>query len=142
MNPEAHSGLYIKQLHDTLEKSANNSMRNQGLTMTQLSTLMMLKEFPENRAPMKELEKKMRLAQSTMAGVVKRLEQKQFVDCFGDADDKRIKLVQMTPLGEKCCRDAQKEMQKAEDNLLEGFSGEEREKFREFLRRALDNTQK
>lgn len=49
---------------------------------------------------MKELERYFGVAQSTIAGVVSRLEQKGFVEAFGDAADKRIKVVHITPAGE------------------------------------------
>ena len=36
------------------------------------------------------------------AGVVARLEQKKLVEGFGNAEDRRIKMVRITPLGEQC----------------------------------------
>ena len=70
---------------------------------------------------MKELERKFCVAQSTVAGIISRLEQKGFVEAFGDASDKRIKLVHITPDGEACCREAAGYMAEAEQMLLHGF---------------------
>lgn len=100
MSEYTHNGLLFKQIHDRLEKQSNNALRAKGLTMMQVSMLMALQKAPEQRSIMKELERYFGVAQSTIAGVVSRLEQKGFVEAFGDAADKRIKVVHITPAGE------------------------------------------
>ena len=67
---------------------------------------------------MKELERTFCVAQSTVAGIISRLEQKGFIEAFGDASDKRIKVVHITPAGEVCCREAAGYMAEAEQMLL------------------------
>ena len=81
----------IKQLHDNIEKNANNALKKYDLTMMQLGALMRLNKDGGGECTLKEFEKLLHLAQSTTAGIVKRLEQKKFVECFGDPFDKRIK---------------------------------------------------
>lgn len=100
MSEYTHSGLLFKQIHDRLEKQSNNALRAKGLTMMQVSLLMALQKAPEQRSTMKELERYFDVAQSTIAGIVSRLEQKGFVEAFGDAADKRIEVVHITPAGE------------------------------------------
>ena len=51
---------------------------------------------------MKELEHYFQIAQSTVVGIVSRLEKKELVEAFGDSSDKRIKVVHITPSGEAC----------------------------------------
>lgn len=132
------SGQLIKLLHDRLEKQANNTLRAQDLTMMQISVLMELQKA-EQQLSMKELERKFCVAQSTAAGIVSRLEQKGFVESFGDAADKRVKLVHITPAGEACCREAAGYMEQAEQTLLQGFSEEEKTMFNLLLTRAAEN---
>ena len=110
------SGQLIKLLHDRLEKQANNTLRGKDLTMMQISVLMELQEAEQKQRSMKELERKFCVAQSTVAGIISRLEQKGFVEAFGDASDKRIKLVHITPDGEVCCREAAGYMAEAHSN--------------------------
>ena len=98
------SGQLIKLLHDRLEKQANNTLRGKELTLMQISALMELQKAEQKQRSMKELERKFCVAQSTVAGIISRLEQKGFVVAFGDASDKRIKVVHITPAGETCCR--------------------------------------
>ena len=133
------SGQLIKLLHDRLEKQANNTLRGKDLTMMQVAVLMELQEAEQKQRSMKELERKFCVAQSTVAGIISRLEQKNFVEAFGDASDKRIKLVHITPDGEVCCREAAGYMAEAEQMLLHGFSENEKVLFNQLLARAADN---
>ena len=99
--------LLIKQLHDRLEKYANNDLRSRDLTMMQVSVLQVLKLAEGQKMTMKELEHYFQIAQSTVVGIVSRLEKKELVEAFGDSSDKRIKVVHITPSGEACCKRGQ-----------------------------------
>lgn len=134
------SGQLIKLLHDRLEKQANNTLRRKDLTIMQTSVLMELQNAERKQHSMKELERKFCVAQSTVAGIISRLEQKGFVEAFGDASDKRVKVVHITPAGEACCREAAGYMAEAEQMLLNGFSEEEKALFNQLLARAAENT--
>ena len=136
------SGQLIKLLHDRLERQANNTLRGKDLTMMQVAVLMEPQEAEQKQLSMKELERKFCVAQSTVAGIISRLEQKGFVEAFGDASDKRIKLVHITPAGEACCREAVGYMAEAEQMLLRGFSEEEKAIFNQLLTRAEVNTRR
>ena len=133
------NGFLIKQIHDRLEKQANNTLRGKDLTMMQISVLMELQEAEQKQRSMKELERKFCVAQSTVAGIISRLEQKGFVEAFGDPSDKRIKLVHITPDGEACCREAAGYTAEAEQMLLHGFSEDEKAIFNQLLARAAEN---
>lgn len=132
-------GFCIKRIHDRLEKQANNAMRENGLTMMQVSVLMTLQETEGKLLSMKELERCFGIAQSTVAGIVSRLEQKGFVEANGDAADKRVKLVHITPAGENCCAEAVVYKDLAEQKLLKGFSEEEKEVLGKLLAKAAGN---
>ena len=107
--------------------------------MMQISVLTELQKAEQKQRSMKELERKFCVAQSTVAGIISRLEQKGFVEAFGDASDKRIKLVHITPDGEACCREAAGYMAEAEQMLLHGFSEDEKAIFNQLLARAAEN---
>ena len=95
-------GMMIKQIHDCLEKDTNNTLRAQDLTMAQVGALIELRSAEEKQMPLKELERRLHVAQSAAAGIVVRLEQKGFLESFGSSDDRRIKMVRITPKGEDC----------------------------------------
>lgn len=124
MNPR-NFGLLFKQIHDELEKHSNNLLRSQGLTVAQAGILRELNCDPEKQMPLKELEKQFHVAQSTAAGIVSRLEQKGLVESFGSADDRRIKMVKITPAGEQCCHFAEQYIKETEAKLLSGLTDTE-----------------
>lgn len=135
----ADIGFCIKQIHDRMEKQANNAMRSSDLTMMQVSVLLALQESGEKQMSMKELEKSFGIAQSTVAGIVSRLEQKGFVEALGDAADKRVKRVHITAAGEKCCAESACHKEEAEKRLLKDFSEEERRALHALLEKAARN---
>lgn len=131
-------GAAIKQLNDELEKNANNELRSQGLTMTQCYTLLILDDAPDGQLPLKELEHTMHVAQSTAAGIVARLEQKKLVEGFVSPEDRRVKMVRITPQGVACCREAEHHMDQTETQLLSGLTEAERTIFLTLLQKVRD----
>lgn len=129
-------GMMIKQIHDCLEKDTNNTLRAQDLTMAQVGALIELRSAEEKQMPLKELERRLHVAQSTAAGIVVRLEQKGFLESFGSPDDRRIKMVRITAKGEDCCMDSDKGMEQAEQKLLHSLTKEEKTVFLDLLEKV------
>ena len=73
-------GQLIKQINTELEKNINNALRGDDLTVAQVSMLLMLYDMPDRKLSLKELESALCLAQSTVAGIASRLEQKGFLE--------------------------------------------------------------
>lgn len=119
--------MLIRQINNALEKRVNNQLKEKDLTFSQMSALIEILNSPAKKLTFKELEKRLSLAQSTTAGLISRLEQKKLVTVSGDSDDKRIKYVEITSLGEKFCKEARQEMERTEKMLLENLSTAERE---------------
>lgn len=138
MEKRGPCGKLIKQINDELRKNANNAMRSQDMTVAQLDALAELYQAPEKQRSLKELEQSLHVAQSTTVGIVTRLEQKGFVESFGDPDDKRVKLVRITPAGAACASTARQGMEKAEAQLLSGLTETERDIFYTLLKKVRD----
>lgn len=132
-------GELIKQINDELQKNANNALRSSDMTMAQLGALIELNRCAEKQLTLKELEHQLHIAQSTAAGIISRLEQKGLVKGFGDAKDKRIKLVKITPKGIECVADAVQDMSHAEDVLLSSLTETEKSIFFSLLRKVRDS---
>lgn len=141
MIQENDCGFYIKHIHDALQRDSNNILRSQDLTMAQVTVLLLLDDAPNGTLTLKELEKRLHVAQSTAAGIVVRLEQKGFAEGFVSPDDKRIKLVRLTRSGKKCCADSEKHMKAAEEKLLSGLTEAEKEIFRVLLKKVSGSMQ-
>ena len=48
-------GHLIKQIHGALEKSANNALRSNDMTMAQVDALMLLNDSPEKQMSLKQM---------------------------------------------------------------------------------------
>ena len=139
MEKRQDCGLLLKQINDELRKNGNNALRAQGMTMTQLDLLAELDCAPEGQRFSKELEQLLHVAQSTVAGVISRLEQKDLVTGLGDSTDRRVKLVRITPAGTRCLQEAQRYRNEAEAKLLSGLTETEREIFYALLKKVRDS---
>ena len=139
MDKRQDCGLLLKQIHDELQKKANNTLRPQNMTMAQLDALVELDRAPDRQRSLKELEQILRVAQSTAAGIIARLEQKGFAEGFGDAEDRRVKLVRLTPAGIECVRTALHFRAEAEEKLLSGLTETERTIFYTLLKKVRDS---
>lgn len=131
-------GELLKQINDELRKNANNVLRSQGVTATQADTLLELYDAPEHRLSMKELEERLHVAQSTVVGIVSRLEQKKLVESFGTLNDKRIKLVRITQAGAEDVLKAEQHMMQTEQRLLSGLTETEQSIFYTLLKKVRD----
>lgn len=117
----------FKQIHDAMEKRANNELRSYGITMSQITTLILLSQKEHHEMPLKELEHKLHVAQSTAAGIVMRLEQKGCVTSLGSKDDGRIKIVRITPKGMDVFEKTEKDRIHAEEAIMSGLDESEKE---------------
>lgn len=136
MTPKETCSMLIHQIHNTIEKNGNSHLKKKGLTFSQMNVLLNLMNVPEKRLSFKELEKRLTLAQSTTAGLISRLEQKELVFVSGNREDKRIKFVEITALGMKYCNDAELEMEQGENRLLSSLSESERKTFYTLLKKV------
>lgn len=127
MDTPNNLGILMRQINNTFEKKANNQLKEKDLTFSQMAALIEILNTPAKKTTFKELEKRLSLAQSTTVGLISRLEQKKLVHVSGDRDDKRIKYVEITSLGENFCNEARQEMEDAEQKLLESLSAKEAE---------------
>lgn len=117
--------ILIKQLEVSMGRRMNNEMKEMDMTLTQVRVLSLLLGFPEKQATLKDLEKKLQLSQSVTAGIIKRLEQRKYIESFGNSEDKRIKIVQITPLGEQQFICSDKILSHLEEEMLSCLSEQE-----------------
>lgn len=134
-SPESCSAL-IKQINDNMQKNANNQLRSTNLTLSQIRMLQYLNTKEDKSDSFKNLERRFDVAQSTIVGIVHRLEQKGLVETFGSSADKRIRMVRLTPASAEKCEVGDRSMQMAETNLLRGLNKQEQEDFYRLLKKV------
>jgi DNA-binding MarR family transcriptional regulator len=131
-------GPMIKTLDTLLAKDANNRLRAEGLTLSQVNLLVAVDEAGGS-CTLKELERTMMLSQPTVVGIVQRLEKKGLLSSRPDDEDMRAKRVSFTEAGSRCCVKAHENMQGAEEKILSGMTSDEREEFLRLLAKSIDN---
>lgn len=139
MEKQQDCGLLLKQINDELRKNANNALRSQDMTLAQLEALIKLEQAPDGQRSLKELEQALHVAQSTAAGIMTRLEQKGFVEGFGDTDDRRVKRVRITPAGIACLQASQCCRVEVDKKLFSGLTEAERDIFYMLLKKVRDS---
>ncbi|MGN1369826.1 MAG: MarR family winged helix-turn-helix transcriptional regulator [Aristaeellaceae bacterium] len=97
--PIAGYGCYIKRIDNALAKEANSNLQALNLTMQQNRVLIQLALAEAHTLSLKALEERFGAAQSTVAGLVSRLEKKGLIEALSDPADRRIKLVRLTEEG-------------------------------------------
>lgn len=133
----------FKRISNTLEKKANSDLQSNGITASQLKMLFAVSNSEgsgeKGSLTLKELERRFGVAQSTAAGIIKRLEAKKLVESVTDEEDKRIKVVRITDSGRKICSNARNSMREGHKQMLKGFTEKEKHDFKELLQRFLNN---
>ena len=136
MKIEETYGFLFKRINNYLKACANNDLRPDDLTLIQVDALLMLSSAEKKIMTMKELEAGLHLAQSTVNGIVSRLEKKNLVVAEGDLSDKRIKVVRISELGEEKCNAVKARILETERTLISGLSEKEREQLWELLQKV------
>ncbi|MCD8326982.1 MAG: MarR family transcriptional regulator [Lachnospiraceae bacterium] len=122
-----------KEIYMFMEKTTNKMLKESGITSAQMGVMIALDLSHQPSLTMKELEKKICLAQSTVAGLVVRLEQKGLVECGSDPSDRRIKWVRRSEKGVELCEHTRRELDRMDQDFLSGLTKEERELFIQLL---------
>ncbi len=139
MKPEAPILHHFKKIHDYVEKQGNAKLKEFGLTLAQGHLLGFLKHSKDYKAPLKELEKHMKLAQSTTAGMASRLEHNGFVRIYSEPQDKRIKIVELTEKGLASIEHVKKSMNEIDNTLFADLTKEEMEILKVLLRKVTNS---
>ncbi len=137
-----HCGEMVKRIHDQIDKHANREIQESGITFTQLKLLFVLNITDKGEATLKELEKFYGTAQSTMAGIVARLEKSEFIESFTDQYDRRVKNLRITEKGRELCKELHDHMEIYEKYLLSPLTEEEQQQFYIYLQKIYDNLTK
>lgn len=130
---------HFKKIHDYVEREGNAQLKEVSLTLAQGHMLGFLKHSKDYRAPLKEIEKHMKVAQSTTAGMASRLESNGFVQIISDPEDKRIKIVELTDLGMTSIEHVRNSMHKIDEELFHDLTKEELEILKVLLKKVTDS---
>lgn len=128
----------VKLLSEIIEKKANGELKKYNITIGQVRILGILYYSQHQECSLKELEKIFHTSQSTIAGIVSRLEDKKLIIGFSDAQDKRVKKVKLTKEGEMLASEAQLKVNDMEKWLASNLAEDERAELIRLLYKVYD----
>ncbi len=132
-------GELMKRLCDIFETKVNKDLQEQDITISQMKMLICLDDTSDGSATLKELEKYFGSSQATIAGIAVRLEKKELIESYIDAEDRRIKHVRISKSGKELCQRARKHMEESERLFFAALSLEERKELQSLLQRIYNS---
>lgn len=129
----------MKHIITYIEKDINIKLKQKDLSFSQGVILVKISKSENGETPLKKLEEKFDVAQSTMFGVISRLEKKGLVQTY--LSKNKIKIAKITEEGKDLIDFIVNSIKSTENNMFTGFSIEERFTFIELLKKIEDNTE-
>ncbi|MFZ5968588.1 MAG: MarR family winged helix-turn-helix transcriptional regulator [Bacillota bacterium] len=86
--------LLIREINHLIKENVRNVFKDSGVTMPQMMVIGML--FKHKRLKVSALSKKMNLANSTVSGIVDRLEKMDMVRRVRSEEDKRVVYIELS----------------------------------------------
>lgn len=119
---DADIPFQIKMIHDEISRQMTQHMKKLDVTPSQAAILRQFSLAGKRQLPLKLLEKQLHIAQSTVAGLVKRLEEKGMIQLLEDPQDRRSKQARITDKGLEVEGKAKQNMIETRDRLLSGMT--------------------
>jgi DNA-binding MarR family transcriptional regulator len=130
-------GYLLKQVRGALERLVDSEMDEHDLTGVQWGPLLMLHYKMGTTAA--ELARIGCVDTGAMTRMLDRLETKGLLRRIPCAKDRRVVQLELTPEGARLCREIPFGLARVNNRLLAGFTREEFETLKKFLRRMLSN---
>ncbi|MGI5978157.1 MAG: MarR family winged helix-turn-helix transcriptional regulator [Oscillospiraceae bacterium] len=137
---EKNAGHYIKHISDYVEAEANRELEQYGLTWSQARVLSFLLDRRDTTTIQKDIETFFEIRHPTVIGILQRMEAKGLVVCSVDPNDKRQRIVSVTPSAVELQADIEKHRVESELRMTRGLSPEEVRTFKQLLYKVYKNT--
>ena len=82
-------GFIIKQVNNVYEKDLNERLKKIGITSSQCAVLDYLFHTSKDEVSQRDVEKNLNLKNPTVTGILKRLDEKGYIFCVPNANDRR-----------------------------------------------------
>ena len=139
MNHRNYIGPRCKHLNILAERCISQTLGDLDLTPVQSHVVSYLICTRENPPCQRDLETFFSLSHPTVSGILSRLEEKGYITFEPDPSDRRRKRIAATEKAKVCAEHTKGVLEEIEEQMLTGFSPEERAVFTDFLNRAIKN---
>jgi DNA-binding MarR family transcriptional regulator len=128
-------GYLISRLHQMAVSVFLEEMAAFDITPKQYGTLAVVGTFPGIEQA--GVANRIGNDKATVGGIIDRLVARELMSRQTDPDDRRLKKLYLTPKGVSLLDEAHPTMRKAQERMLEPFSGEERDTFIQMMKRLV-----
>ena len=132
-------GFMIKQINNVYEKDLNERLRMIGITASQCAVLDFLFHTSKEEVSQRDVERALNLKNPTVTGLLKRLDEKGYILCVPNANDKRKKNIYLTEKAYDIQRRMESDRRKLDRELTRGMTKREVAALRKNLEQLLYN---
>ena len=86
-------GFLIKQINNVYEKDLNEKLKGLGITASQCAVLDYLFHTSKDEVSQRDVERHLSLKNPTVTGILKRLDEKGYIFCVPNENDRRKKKI-------------------------------------------------
>ncbi len=138
MENEKNLFILIKRIHDKFEHRGNTDCKAAGLTIQQFRIIIYIAEHNKKNVTQKELETEFKVSHPTIVGLIKRLEEKEFVITKTVQEARQQKYIKLTQKGKKALRHMEENQTHDKELLHTCFNEKELKNFTEYMERLLN----
>lgn len=131
-------GYLLKNINDKLKVRADADLGRYNLTLAQSRVFGFLNSRG-GAATQKDIERFLEVSHPTVVGLVSRLEQRGYVVCQVDGEDRRNKIVALTEQARAIGQDMDRSIRETEAQLLAGLSGRDVKHLHRMLEKIYQN---
>lgn len=126
-------GRLVKQANNAMNQEMNLFAQQYGLTGMQMSIIDYLTHFPGNSCDQHQIENEFGIKRSTTTVLLQRMAKKDLIIRQPSSEDRRQKIVTLTPEGKRLSSAVSAYIKQYEEKLIAGFSEPELSKIKQFL---------
>lgn len=131
-------GHLARVLHSCTDQAVTAALAQMDLTAAQSHILGYITHRTDPPCA-RDIEEAFQLSHPTVSGILSRLEQKDFIELRSDPADRRCKRIYIRPKGLELDEMMHQTIRSIEEQIVQGFTEEEKAQFASLLRRAIDN---
>jgi len=134
--------MAIVRAAETFKRAASSLFSKYNLSFPQYNILRVLDASEHGQTRITEVSRIMLVSGANMTGLAKRLEKNGFIQRKSDPNDERVTLLQIAAKGKTVLTDIEVSRDQLLENIVQGFSAEEKKTVYSMVRRWLRNTRR
>ena len=136
---EKNVGFMIHVIHESLGRLLDEKLKPLNLSHSQASVIAFLRARGGQPVSVTEIKEELRVSAPTALGLIRRLEKKDFISVYTDKRDHRVRLVVYNNHHLEPVEDSFANASSVDEQMMAGFTAEEREQFLNYLNRIYRN---